>query len=57
MNMITDPGRLDNTKMSPFFMSLMKPAAGERPTLAWQIDATTGKPVGRWLALPKHSDR
>ena len=57
MNMITDPGRLDNTKMSPFFMSLTKPASGERPTLAWQIDATTGKPVGRWLALPKHSDR
>jgi hypothetical protein len=57
MNVIAAFSHLDTAKMSPFFNSLMRQPEEARPILAWQIDATTGKPVGRWLTLPKRQDR
>ena len=36
---------------------LRAPTPEDRPTLAWHIDATTGRAVGNWILLPKRTAR
>ena len=57
MNMITTAPVADTTAMSRMPAWLATPARTDRPTLAWQIDATTGRAVASWIMLPGHTAR
>jgi len=59
MNMMVHPSQSATALMSraslPAWMTA--PAGEDRPTLAWHIDATTGRAVAGWILLPKRTTR
>ncbi len=57
MNMITQAPVADTTTMSRMPAWLTDGTPTDRPTLAWHIDATTGRAVGSWIMLPARSPR
>jgi len=53
MTFITQAPVADASTMTRLPQWLAEPTPAERPRIAWQIDASSGRPVARWIVLPR----